>query len=71
MTRQRFTLANGESIIRERGIALFKYEGVVTASSVIFGENGDSLLLGVVTLEELGFVLDPIRWELRPLPMLM
>lgn len=69
MTRQSFTLENGESIERDRGIALFKYGDVVTASTVIFGEEGDASLLGVVTLEELGFVVDPIRRELRPLPM--
>jgi hypothetical protein len=26
-------------------------------------------LLGVVTLEELGLILDPMRRELRPMPM--
>lgn len=41
------------------------------ASPVIFGERGDSTLLGTVSLEALGFVLDPIRRELRPLPMVL
>jgi len=31
--------------------------------------QGDASLLGAVTLEELGLVLDPLRRELRPLPM--
>jgi hypothetical protein len=30
------------------------------ASPVIFGERGDSTLLGAVTLEALGVILDPI-----------
>jgi hypothetical protein len=38
---------------------------------VIFGEKGDSTLLGIVTLEALGVILDPIRRELRPLPMIL
>ena len=36
-----------------------------------FGEPGDSDLLGMVTLEALGFILDPIRRELKPLPMML
>ena len=38
---------------------------------VIFGEKGDSTLLGAVTLEALGVILDPIKRELRPLPMVL
>jgi hypothetical protein len=37
----------------------------------IFGEEGDSCLLGALTLEALGFSLDPLRRELNPLPMLL
>lgn len=66
-----FFLANGEEITREIGNALFEYHGRVRASPVIFGEEGDSNLLGVVTLEALGFVLDPLRRELRPMPMVL
>jgi hypothetical protein len=36
---------------------------------VIFGEPGDVLILGVVTLEELGLILDPMRREIRPMPL--
>lgn len=38
-------------------------------SLVIFGEPGDEALLGTTTLESFGFILDPFRRELRPLPM--
>ncbi len=41
------------------------------AAPVIFGEPGDATLLGTVTLESLGLILDPIRRELRPLPMIV
>ena len=41
------------------------------AAPVIFGETGDSTLLGAVTLEALGVILDPIKRELRPLPMIL
>lgn len=38
---------------------------------VIFGEPGDSALLGARTLEALGPSLDPLRRELRPLQMIL
>ncbi len=62
-----FTLANGEEVKRRVGNALFIYQRRRRASPVIFGNPGDCPLLGTVTLEALGFVLDPLRRELRPL----
>ncbi|MFI5351646.1 MAG: hypothetical protein ACHQZS_01700 [Candidatus Binatales bacterium] len=38
---------------------------------MIFGEPGDSQLLGALTLEALGLSLDPLRRELKPLPMIL
>ncbi len=38
---------------------------------VIFGEEGDSQLLGAFTLEALGLALDPLKRELKPLPMIL
>ena len=49
---------------------MFKYQDRVGVAVVIFGEEQDSSLLGVHTLEALGFALDPIRRELIPLPMI-
>ena len=40
-------------------------------ADVIFGQEGDSMLLGAFTLESLGLVLDPLRRELRSLPMIL
>ncbi|MBI4236525.1 MAG: retroviral-like aspartic protease family protein [Chloroflexi bacterium] len=68
---QAFRLANGEVITRRQGGAAFRYGGHTAVAPVVFGEEGDSNLLGVTTLEALGFALDPIRRELRPLPMLL
>lgn len=70
-SRRGFILANGERIERQVGSAEFRYQGQQGASPVIFGKPGDSELLGAVTLEALGFLLDPIRRELRPLPMML
>ena len=66
-----FTLADGSGISRRIGDAIFKLNGHQGASPVIFGEKGDSALLGTVSLEALGLLLDPIRRELRPLPMVL
>ena len=67
-SEQRFTIANGQIITRRRGNALFFYQGRDGASPVVFGEEGDSTLLGAVTLEALGFVLDPVHRRLVPRP---
>ena len=40
-------------------------------ADVIFGEKGDSILLGAFTLEALGMTLDPLKRELKPLPMVL
>ena len=71
VAEQEFRLANGAKVRRRRGIALFRLGDRVGGGDVIFGEEGDSVLLGVLTLESLGFVLDPIRRELKPLPMIL
>ncbi len=66
-----FILADGTEIKRRMGGAVFRYKGEEGLSPVIFGEEGDSPLFGIISLEALGFVLDPFRRELRPMPMLL
>jgi clan AA aspartic protease len=68
---EQFRLADGSRVSRKKGIALFRYEGRVGGADVIFGEQGDGQLLGAFTLEGLGLVLDPLRRELKPLPMVL
>src|SRR5262249_15971787 len=68
---QEFRLADGSKIARKKGIAVFQYGERVGGADVIFGEEGDSTLLGAFTLEALGLSLDPLRRELKPLPMLL
>lgn len=70
-SRQRFRLADGSMIERDRGDALFFYRDRRGAAPVIFAEAGDAALLGAVTIESLGFVLDAIRRDLVPLPMVV
>ncbi len=71
LSEQQFRLANGTTMTRKKGGALFRYGERVGVSDVIFGEEGDSNLLGATTLESLGLILDPLKRELRPLPMVL
>jgi hypothetical protein len=57
--------------MRSSGIALFKYGSRIGGADVVFGQEGDSVLLGAFTLEALGLSLDPLRRELKPLPMVL
>jgi len=68
---QEFRLANGEKITRQKGGAVFRYKDKVGVADVIFGEEGDATLLGAFTLEALGLALDPLKRELRDLPMML
>jgi len=70
-SRQKFRLADGSLIERDRGDAVYFYKDLRGPAPVIFGEPGDAALLGAVTLESLGLVLDFIRRDLMPLPMVV
>lgn len=66
-----FTLADGTPIernISECHIQLPQGDG---HTPVVLGEPGDEALLGVVTLEILGLVLNPFDRTLRPMRMLL
>jgi len=71
LSEQEFRLADGTKIVRRKGVAIFKYGDRIGGADVIFGEERDSILLGAFTLEALGLCLDPLRRELRPLPMIL
>lgn len=57
-------LVDGKIIKRKVGSALYEYQGLERAAPVMFGQRGDSLLLGMFTLEALGLSLDPLKREL-------
>jgi hypothetical protein len=48
---------------------VFEIQGNEGISRVVFGPAGDACLLGMVTLEELGLSLDPLKRRLRPLKL--
>lgn len=64
--KMEFESAGGHVFTREVGYAWFRHNGRKALSPVIFGEEGDNPLLGVVTLETLRMEVDPVRNEIRP-----
>jgi len=66
-----FIMANGQQITRSVGFAIIRLEKTFTIDEVVFGEEGDLLLLGARTLEGLNLVVDSLRKTLvttGPLP---
>lgn len=66
-----FILANGDKMKRKLGIAKFVYKDRSGGAPVVFGQPGDSTLLGATSLESMGFVLNPFKRDLLPLPMVL
>ena len=54
-----FALADGTTIKRRISSAYFEYENEGGPAPVIYGEEGDTPLLGATTLESIGLVLNP------------
>ena len=69
--RETFELADGTTIVRQKGVALFKFRQYVGGGDVIFGKKGDATLLCALSLESLGLALDPIKRELRPMKLIL
>ncbi len=66
-----FILANGQKMKRKIGGAKFIYKGRKGTAPVIFGLKDDSTLLGATTLEAMGYILNPLKRDLMPLPMVL
>jgi predicted aspartyl protease len=64
-----FVLADGTVVRRNIANAFFQYRGIVAPSPVILGEPNDAPLLGTITLENMGLVLNPFERTLRPMRM--
>jgi predicted aspartyl protease len=65
-----FLLATGETVRLPVGNAFFDFRDKVRAAPIVFGEEG-VYLLGATTLEALGLMLDPLRRELKPAPLVL
>ncbi len=66
-----FTLADGTKIKRDISECRIEILGEDFHTPVILGEEGDESLLGAVTLEILGVVLNPFNRTLQPMRMML
>ena len=56
-----FVLADGTALTRGVSECTFELEGRRATSPVVLGESDDESLLGAVTLESLGLMLNPLK----------
>lgn len=61
-------LADGRTIERNLGAAMVEVEGKLRPTPLIFGEEEDASIMGLVTLESCGLTVDTINRKLVPLP---
>lgn len=66
-----FTLADGTTLERRVSECYIRLPQGEGHTPVILGEPGDEALLGVVTLEILGLILNPFTRQLQPMRMLL
>ncbi|MCI0332102.1 MAG: aspartyl protease family protein [Planctomycetes bacterium] len=65
----KFFLADGTKIERQASECKIRLNGKERHTPVILGQAGDEPLLGVITLENLGFVLDPFKRTLQAMKL--
>jgi predicted aspartyl protease len=66
-----FVLADGTTLTRGVSECTFQIEGRQATSPVVLGETEDEALLGAVTLETLGLMLNPLNRTLQPMRMVL
>jgi len=66
-----FVLADGTTLTRGVSECTFELEGRRATSPVVLGETEDEALLGAVTLETLGLMLNPLNRTLQPMRLLL
>jgi clan AA aspartic protease len=71
LDRHEFTLADGSHQAYDVGEAFFELEAKRGASRVVFAPEGVTPLLGAVTLESLGLMVNPVTRELLPMRLFL
>jgi predicted aspartyl protease len=66
-----FILADGTPLTRGVSECRFEIGGQAATSPVVLGEKDDGALLGAVTLETLGLMLNPLNRELVPMRLML
>ena len=65
--KRTYQLASGELQEYEYGLAEIRFMGEITSTDIIFGPNNTEPILGVIALENAGFIVDPKNQRLRKL----
>jgi clan AA aspartic protease len=68
---ERFRLADGSPIDRRMSECQITIDGRTGHTPVLLGEADDEALLGVITLEEFGLVVNPFTRQLQPMRMML
>lgn len=68
---QEFGLADGTTIKRSVGNANIKFEDREIATPVILGKSGDNPLMGALTLESFGLIINPFDRTLHPAKLML
>jgi predicted aspartyl protease len=66
-----FVLADGTTLTRGVSECVFEIQGQRATSPVVLGETEDEALLGAVTFETLGLMLNPLSRTLQPMRMVL
>jgi predicted aspartyl protease len=66
-----FTMADGTTITRGVSEGRFTVEGRSATSPVVLGGADDAPLLGAVTLETLGLMVNPLTRDLLPMRLML
>ena len=69
--REEFTLADGTKRVYAVGEAFFALGEKDGTSKVVFGPRGSTPLLGALTLETLGLMVNPVTRELTPMRLML
>jgi clan AA aspartic protease len=71
LEKLKFALADSSVITRDISEVWLEYGGRGRTVQVVLGENKDVALLGTLTLEALGLVLNPFNRELSPMKLML
>jgi len=69
--REEFTLADGTHVAYDVGEVTFAVGNRAYTSKVVFAPEGVTPLLGALTLETLGLMLNPVTRELLPMRLFL
>jgi clan AA aspartic protease len=71
LDRRDFTLADGSHVAYDVGEVTFVVDGQARMWLVVFAPEGVTALLGVLALESLGLMVNPVTRELLPMRLFL